>query len=176
MSHYRNLPFEIPESWEWVRLGDIREITMGQSPSGISINNNYGCEFHQGKSYFGNYILNNSLIYTSKTTKIAPPNSLIMSVRAPVGDVNITDREICIGRGLSSLNPRGEISVNFMFYWISHFKKTFNKKATGTTFLAISGDIIRNQLIPFPPILEQARILSQIQLIYKLLDSIIDKL
>ena len=176
ISHYENLPFEIPENWEWTTFEDIFEITMGQSPSGADINNTNGLEFHQGKLFFGNTRLRCSQIFTDKPTKIASPNSLIICVRAPVGDVNIIDREICIGRGLCALKPLGGISTNFMFFWMNYFKDIFEAKATGSTFAAISGAIIRNQFIPLPPLKEQQRILNHIQHIYDMLNSIVGEL
>lgn len=176
ISHYENLPFEIPKNWIWTKFEDVFEITMGQSPSGTDINHTDGLEFHQGKSFFGSSTLRHSQIFTDKPTKIAPANSLIMCVRAPVGDVNIIDREICIGRGLCALNPLGGISTNFMFFWVKYFKDTFEAKATGSTFTAISGEIIRNQSIPLPPLKEQQRILNQIQHIYGILDGIVAEL
>ena len=173
ISHYENLPFEIPRNWAWTSFKEIFDITMGQSPFGADINHEYGIEFHQGKMFFGDSILNHSQIFTKKASKVASANSLIMCVRAPVGDVNMVDREICIGRGLCTLKPIGNISVKFMFFWLSYFKTTFENKATGSTFSAISGEIIRTQHLPLPPMEEQKRILCRIMQIYDFLDRII---
>src|SRR5690554_404662 len=115
-SHYENLPFEIPENWAWTRFQDVFNILMGQSPSGEFISSNGEHEFHQGKTHFGDRYLLPSEIFTSHATKLAQPNSLLMCVRAPVGDINITKREICIGRGLCALKPLNEISVDLMYY------------------------------------------------------------
>jgi type I restriction enzyme S subunit len=175
-SHYGNLPFEIPQSWAWAKFQDVFEIVMGQSPEGIYINQTNGCEFHQGKTFFGKKLLNNSHVFTENPTKIADPDSLLISVRAPVGDVNITNRIICIGRGLCALKPLGGFSTQFMFQWVSYFKDIFNEKATGTTFLAISGDTLRSQDIPIPPYKEQRHILDCIESLYEQLDMIIYEL
>ena len=94
--HYRQLP----DSWETCQLKDIFDITMGQSPAGDTINGKYGTEFHQGKINFTNKYLAESAQYTTAPSKIAAPESLLLCVRAPVGIVNITKREICIGRGV----------------------------------------------------------------------------
>ena len=72
ISHYENLPFEIPENWIWTSFQEIFDITMGQSPSGVDINHEYGIEFHQGKLLFGDSILNHSQIFTKKASKTAP--------------------------------------------------------------------------------------------------------
>ena len=176
ISHYENLPFEIPESWEWARFQDVFKIVMGQSPSGECIGSKGEYEFHQGKTHFGDRVLLPSQTFTSHVTKLAQPHSLLMCVRAPVGDINITNREICIGRGLCALKPLNELSLDFMYYWASYFKNSFVNKATGTTFLAISGETIRNEFIPIPPLDEQRRIMKIINSINCMLDDIIAQL
>lgn len=95
---------QMPEDWKEGVLSDIAAIIMGQSPSGESINNRQeGMIFYQGKTEFGERFpsIKN---YTSNITRIAPQNSILLSVRAPVGDVNITLNQCCIGRGIASIN------------------------------------------------------------------------
>lgn len=166
--HYRQLP----DSWETCQLKDLFDITMGQSPAGDTINGKYGTEFHQGKINFTNKYLAESAQYTTTPSKIAAPESLLLCVRAPVGIVNITKREICIGRGLCSLRPKYDIDSLYWLYMLSTLKDYFEENATGSTFKAISGDIIRNASIPFPPLSEQRRILSKINELFCLLDKI----
>ena len=166
--HYRQLS----DSWETCQLKDIFDITMGQSPAGDTINGKYGTEFHQGKINFTNKYLAESAQFTTTPSKIAAPESLLLCVRAPVGIVNITKREICIGRGLCSLRPKYDIDSLYWLYMLSTLKDYFEENATGSTFKAISGDIIRNASIPFPPLSEQRRILSKINELFCLLDKI----
>lgn len=92
---------------------------MGSSTSSQDIcsDSNY-TEFHQGKICFSNYLLKESAQYTKNISKIAPKNSVLLCVRAPVGEVNITNREICIGRGLSSIHAYDKIQSDFLFYWL----------------------------------------------------------
>ncbi len=157
-------PFDIPSSWQWVRLGEVFNIIMGQSPEGKDINeNSNGIEFHQGKIFFTDYIIEHSNKYVYEATKIAPANSLLLCVRAPVGKVNITDRELCIGRGLCAIETLCDIEVNFIFYWLSAYEQVFIKQATGTTFVAITAETIKNQLIPLPPLMEQKRIVQKVR-------------
>ena len=170
------MPFRIPGNWVWARFQDVFEIVMGQSPNGEYISNDGEYEFHQGKTHFGDKMLLMSQVFTSYLTKLAQSNSLLMCVRAPVGDINITDREICIGRGLCALIPFDKISVAFMYYWVLYFKDSFVSKATGTTFLAISGETIRNEHIPIPPLEEQKRILYVINQLFNIVDRILDEL
>ncbi|HAT3994397.1 TPA: restriction endonuclease subunit S [Elizabethkingia anophelis] len=160
----------------WTRFEDVFNIIMGQSPSGEYINADGDYEFHQGKTHFGDKILSMSQTFTSYPTKIAQSHSLLVCVRAPVGDINITNREICIGRGLCSLKPLNQISLDFAYYWVSFFKDSFVDKATGTTFLAISSETIRNEFIPIPPFEEQIKITTMINSLYTILDEIMAEL
>jgi type I restriction enzyme S subunit len=164
------IPFDIPASWEWVRLGEIISLIMGQSPDGNSVNLDTGIEFHQGKSYFSDYIINKSEQKTSNPTKIVPPNSILLCVRAPVGKVNITDREICIGRGLCGLVFLADMPFDFLFYILATYEYSFNKQATGTTFKAIQADTIVNQLFPLPPLAEQKRIITKIDDLFTIIE------
>lgn len=166
--HYGNLP----DSWEICQLKDIFDITMGQSPAGNTINGKCGTEFHQGKINFTDKYLSESGQYTTTPSKTAAPESLLLCVRAPVGVVNITKREICIGRGLCSLLPKYDIDCLYWLYMLSTLKDYFEENATGSTFKAISGDIIRNACIPFPPLSEQKRILSKINELFCVVDKI----
>ena len=166
--HYKQLP----DSWEICQLKDIFDITMGQSPAGDTINGKSGIEFHQGKLNFTEKYLSESGQYTTAPSKVAVPESLLLCVRAPVGIVNITKREICIGRGLCSLRPKYDIDCLFWLYMLSTLKDYFDENATGSTFKAISGEIIRNATIPFPPVPEQKRILLKINELFYFLDKI----
>lgn len=158
------IPFEIPESWEWVRLGDVVEMIMGQSPKGTDVvEGGDGIEFHQGKVYFGVDYLKSSNHTTINPTKIVEADTTLLCVRAPVGTANITKRRICIGRGLCGLVGYGKIKSSFLLNWVRAFKNDFIKKATGTTFIAITGDVVREQIIPLPPLEEQHRIVAKIE-------------
>lgn len=162
---------EIPSSWKWVRLGDVFDVVMGQSVSKDSVSRtNQGIEFHQGKINFGNKVLKKSSMATNKPLKIASEGAVLLCVRAPVGKVNITDRCICIGRGLSAILPYGFISSEFLYFWLMAHENIFIKKSTGTTFKAITKEIVKNLLIPLPPLREQKRILEKIKAIFPIID------
>ena len=160
------VPFEIPNSWQWCRISSIMRVVMGQSPEGETINDSKGVEFHQGKICFTETIISPSGIYTQKPAKIAEPNSLLLCVRAPVGICNITDRAICIGRGLCALKPYYNADLMLWLFFMSTYKKYFDERATGSTFKAISQDTISQTLIPLPPHSEQIRIVKQVRAIF----------
>lgn len=162
---------KIPEGWCNCRLCDVLEITMGQSPQGDSINCNEGIEFHQGKLCFSDKYLQCSNIFTTEPTKIAEVNSLLLCVRAPVGVVNITQRRICIGRGLCSLKPLYGTTL-YYFYLLQTLKDNFESQSTGTTFKSISGDIVKKEIIPLPPLAEQHRIVAKIEELFSKLEQI----
>ena len=167
-SHYENLP----QGWAVCKIKDIFNITMGQSPTGESINGVRGIEFHQGKIHFTESYLSQSGVYTDQPTKIAEVDSLLLCVRAPVGVLNITQRKICIGRGLCALKPKYEIDNLYWLFILSAYKDYFESNATGSTFKAISGDTIKNAVIKLPPLQEQKRVLSSIISLYESLDAI----
>ncbi|HEB9338556.1 TPA: restriction endonuclease subunit S [Campylobacter coli] len=154
---------KLPQGWEWKSLDEICEIVMGQSPNGNCIfnkdKNKDLIEFHQGKIAFSDKYINKSDFVTSDIRKIAKKNSVVLSVRAPVGEVNITSEDIAIGRGLCSINGI-KINNEFLFFYLLTLKKYFNDNSTGSTFKAISTKIIKETKIPLPPLKEQERIVG----------------
>lgn len=103
---YENVEFEggIPNGWKIVRLSDIADIIMGQSPESENYNTNCkGLPFHQGVGSYGDFYLIDD-VYSTKGNRIAEANSIIFSVRAPVGRINITLNKIILGRGVAGIN------------------------------------------------------------------------
>lgn len=156
----------IPEEWEVVRLGEVGEIIMGQSPASALVNQEgNGIPFLQGSAEFGaKYPLPKNWIV--KPLKLAPRNSILISVRAPVGDLNIADNVYCIGRGLAAIKVNNSKANNFFIWFVLHlFSGRLVKISQGSTFEAIGHNELNNFLIPLPPLSEQKRIaeiLSQI--------------
>ena len=158
------------QGWEYKRLGEVCKITMGQSPNGNSINNNNeGIEFHQGKTCFGERTLGISTLFSSEPTKLAEAHSVLLCVRAPVGFPNITDRQICIGRGLCALYAKEGINNTFLFYSLLGKQSYFEKNATGSTFKAISSKVVSDTIIPLPPKSTQLAIVSELDKINELI-------
>ncbi len=157
------------QGWEYKKLGEVCNITMGQSPDGKSINDNEGVEFHQGKTCFGEHTLGVSNLFSNAPVKLAEAHSVLLCVRAPVGYPNITDRKICIGRGLCALYAKEDIDNKFLFYSLLSKQSHFEKNATGSTFKAISSKVISNTEIPLPPKSTQLAIVSELDKINELI-------
>jgi len=155
----------LPKGWEIAKLENVSKLIMGQSPPGETYNEaGNGMPFLQGKAEF-NAIHPRHIKYTTKPLKIAPKGSVLISVRAPVGDVNIANINYCIGRGLASISlNNGE--NNYLYFLLTYLKPEIKKEGTGSTFKAINKTKIQSFKIPFPPLSEQQKItyvLSNIQ-------------
>lgn len=157
------------EGWEYKRLGELCDIVMGQSPMGNSINENNGIEFHQGKTNFGDKFLMESGIYTTSPIRIAEKKTILLCVRAPVGIINITERQVCIGRGLSSLKPRLGLELLYLYYCLLSKQNYFESNSTGSTFKAISSKVINNTIIQIPPKSTQLSIVSELDKLNELI-------
>jgi len=114
--------------------------------------------------------------YTSDPKKIAPKNSILISVRAPVGALNYNNREICIGRGLASINPLAGINVDYFYYALLTQIEILKEQSTGTTFKAITSKILMSLLLPIPPLSEQKRIVEKVDSIMKNIDKMEEEL
>ena len=153
------------ETWPRVRLGDVCEIRAGQSPEGRYYTTDSSfTEFHQGSKNFGSWELLPSGVYTEKTTKIVEPGTLLISVRAPVGDLNITPRQICIGRGLAGLLPGVSLDRDFLCYFLTAVTKSINDAAgAGSCFSSISMKQLSRLILPLPPLATQREIVARLE-------------
>lgn len=144
-----------------MKLKHAAEIIMGQSPKSDTYNDKGdGVPFFQGKSDFGE--LNpTERIYCSSPLKLAKEKDLLISVRAPVGDLNIANQECCIGRGLAAIRSKEGISnYKYLYYCILNKKEFLQSKSTGSTFKAISKSILEELEIELPNIDIQERIVQ----------------
>ena len=154
---------ELPKEWAWTRLGEISLIILGQSPPSSTYNENgEGLPFYQGKLEFGE-IYPVPQKWCSSPKKIAEKGDVLISVRAPVGPTNICPGKSCIGRGLAALRGMGGISPFFILYLIRAFENNIAQKGTGTTFNAITGDQLNEFRIPLPSLIEQNKIVENIE-------------
>jgi type I restriction enzyme S subunit len=154
----------IPKHWEVMRLGEVAEIIMGQSPPGETYNTQgVGMPFLQGKAEFGK-VYPSPVKYTTNPLKIGKTGSVLISVRAPVGDVNIANMDYCIGRGLASISFKNGYGYNeYLFYCLQFLKPLLEKEGYGSTFKAINKEVLTKFQIPLPPLEEQQKIAQILQ-------------
>ena len=141
----------IPEGWEVGVLSDISTITMGQSPCGTSYNENgEGIIFYQGRTEFG-FRFPSIRLYTTAPSRFAEVVSTLMSVRAPVGDINMALLRCCIGRGVASIKSNCDCN-SYIYYLMKSLKKRFDiYNGEGTVFGSVGRDTLRGMLITIPP-------------------------
>ena len=150
------------------RLDDIADISMGQSPLSQSYNlGKKGLPFYQGKTEFGDIYIKEPIIYCNSPIKIVEKNDILMSVRAPVGDVNIATQKSCIGRGLASIRAK-KVDYLYLFYLLKEQKIKIEKMGVGSTFKAINKNNISSLQIPIIEMSKQNRIKKYLLLIEKL--------
>ena len=148
---------EIPAGWEDGELKDIANITMGQSPPGESYNEvGNGMIFYQGCTDFGNRFPTVRK-FTTEPTRFAKEGDILLSVRAPVGTLNISKEDCCIGRGLGALNSKDNCIV-YLFGVMVNLKQIFDRRnVDGTTF----GSITKDDLFSLKVIKPEKSILKQ---------------
>lgn len=134
---------------EYIALKDVCKINMGQSPDSSSYNDNEdGIPFFQGNADFGErYPV--TRVWCNAPIKIAQPNDILISVRAPIGALNLSTEECCIGRGLAALTPdRSKVYLEFIYWLLRGKREELNSKGTGSTFKAISRKVLEETLVP----------------------------
>ncbi len=141
------------------RLDDVCAITIGQSPDSSTYNKERnGLPFFQGNADFGE-IHPSVRMWCSEPSKIARENDILISVRAPIGALNIANCECCIGRGLAALTVNNDICTReYLWYALSSKIDELNSKGTGSTFKAVNKSTLSETEIPLPPLDEQRHI------------------
>ena len=151
MVYNPELKREISEGWGVEKLENVANITMGQSPKGSSYNEaGEGLMFFQGSTDFG-WRFPIARQYTTEPSRIAEEDDILLSVRAPVGTLNIADTRCCIGRGLAAINSK--VGANsYIFNVMQDFKKLFDMmNSVGTTFGSITKDDLYSLQLVYPP-------------------------
>ncbi len=144
----------LPEGWRLGRLSEIANITMGQSPDGETYNlDGEGMIFYQGRTDFGRRFPT-ARVYTTSPTRYAKEGDVLLSVRAPVGDLNVASHDCCIGRGLASLRSQHNCQ-SYLFYQLQNLSNVFNvSDDEGTIFGSINKDDLFNIEIVVPTLQE----------------------
>lgn len=150
MVYNATLKRKIPAGWEDKQLCQIANITMGSSPTGDSLNESGdGVEFFQGSTDFG-WQFPSVRQFTSEPVRMAKRGDILLSVRAPVGDLNVAHIDCSIGRGLAALNSK-DGSDGFLFYVMQYFKTIFDRRnSEGTTFGSITKDDLHSLPLAYP--------------------------
>ena len=151
---------------EYVKLKEVCEISMGQSPDSSSYNKEMiGVPFFQGNADFGE---KNPDVraWTTKPRKMALINDILISVRAPIGALNYANKNCCIGRGLASIRPIKDFYLKeYIFYLLKSKKDELNKLGTGSTFKAINKSVLENLKVPILNVNDQTKIVKQLDMI-----------
>ena len=155
--------------WTEGTLSDIADITMGQSPSGSSYNEDgNGTIFFQGRAEFG-FRFPTVRLYTTEPKRMACANDTLMSVRAPVGDLNVAHTDCCIGRGLAAIHSKNN-HQSFVLYTMFSLKKQLDVfNGEGTVF----GSINRNSLNEIPLLIPSSEKLDEFEALVAPMDAAI---
>jgi type I restriction enzyme S subunit len=155
---YKDTPIgKIPVDWEVVHLSDVSEVNMGQSPSVKDCNEEgKGLPLYQGNAEFGSRYPSPHK-WCNRPKKIANEGDLLMSVRPPVGEINIAPHKCCLGRGLAAIRAK-VINDNFLYQSILLRRRDLQRIAQGNTFEAINREDLSEFLVLMPSLPEQKRI------------------
>ncbi len=167
------IPFEIPDSWEWVRLSYIGEIVGGGTPktgeTSYWENGDIPWLTPADMKYVkGKYVSSGERFITEKglnesSAQLMPMGTVLYSSRAPIGYIAIAENSICTNQGFKSLVPfLKEINL-YAYYCLIAFTPDIQSRASGTTFKEISGAEFGRTIIPIPPLSEQHRIVAKIE-------------
>jgi type I restriction enzyme S subunit len=167
------IPFDVPESWEWCRLSSLGQIVGGGTPkteksdnwsngsipwlTPADMKNVHGKYVSRGERNISEQGLNSS------SARMIPKNSIVYSSRAPIGYIAITSNPLCTNQGFKSIVPFDFDVVHYLYFCIIERTPEILSRASGTTFKEISGTEFGQTLVPLPPLAEQYRIVEQIE-------------
>ena len=166
------IPFDIPENWCWVGLGEIGNVVGGGTPKTGNPRNwddgdipwitpadmKYQSKYVLcGERCISAYGLNHS------SAQLMPKGTVLFSSRAPIGYIGIAANHICTNQGFKSLVPFSMNTNEYLYYAIMAVTKTIEKMASGTTFKEVSGATVKMVSIPLPPLEEQKRIVARLE-------------
>jgi type I restriction enzyme, S subunit len=163
---------DLPPGWIEVRLSDMADVIAGQAPPGKSYNDSgVGLPLFQGKTDFTAMYIGEPRLWTTDASKLAEHDDVLLSVRAPVGPTNLARERCAIGRGLAAIRGRPGVVQRYLLYALRATASALQDQATGTTFAAITSEVIRNHSIRLAPTPEQKRIVAAIEEQFSRLDT-----
>ena len=154
---------EIPKHWEKTKLKYLANVNMGQSPSSDKYNKkSVGLPFLQGNAEFSSlHPLPDT--YCIEPNKTCSEGDILLSVRAPVGELNIADQVYGIGRGLCSISPNDSLINDFAWFLLHGVREQLYILATGSTYKAVAMDDVENMVCTLPPKIEQKEIAKYLE-------------
>ena len=148
-------------------LKELVDIQMGQSPESKFYNyDKIGLPFYQGKADFGR-INPTPKMWCSKSKKEAKPNDILISVRAPVGDLNINKEQSCIGRGLAAITCKSDVDMMYLYYHLKYLKPQLRHISTGSTFESINRSQLENLIITYKSYAKQIKISNTLNVVQR---------
>lgn len=168
-------PFDIPDSWEWVRLGEIGIVTSGGTPR--KAEKSYWDDANipwitpavmskaQNNIIFDNHNVGkiNQKGLSNSSAQLISANSIVVSSRAPIGYINIVPFAYTTNQGCKSISTYAKVDNKYVYYAIKFSVPDMYKRASGTTFKEISGTRFGETVIPLPPLEEQKRIITKVE-------------
>ena len=163
------IPFDIPESWEWVRLGEISFITSGGTPS-RTVSSYWGGDIPWVKisDISGKYVTKTEEKITllgleSSSAKIFPKGTLLYTIFATIGTVGILDIDAATNQAIAGVTFYGQYNLDYLYYILLGLKDILVAKGKGMAQMNINQTILKNTPIPLPPLAEQQRIVAKIE-------------
>lgn len=150
----------IPSEWDVLNLSNemVADLIMGQSPASSTYNQaGEGTPFMQGKAEFGS-VYPNPNKWCTAPSRLAEKDDILMSVRAPVGNVNIAPFKCAMGRGLAAIRAKKGSAPLYLFFYLTFSKKRLEDEGTGSIFKAINKGVLENFKIALPEMGEQKNI------------------
>lgn len=149
-----------PKTWQEVSLGAVAAVNMGQSPSSLAYNvKGIGLPLIQGNNdVCDSYTIDR--VWTSEVTKTAEKGEIILSVRAPVGQIALAHTKVCLGRGVCSIESKHK---KFLWHFLKYFESKWGNLEQGSTFSAVNSSDIKNLKLNLPSSEEQKRIVEVLE-------------
>lgn len=162
---------ELPNGWATATLGEVADVVAGQSPAGVDVNESgEGVPFFQGKAEFGD-LYPEIRKWTTNAARTAASGDVLLSVRAPVGPTNVAPVDCAIGRGLMAIRRHPSFADRYLLWVLRSSAEQLRSFATGSTFEAVTGPVVRQHVVAVAPSAEQERIVAAIEEAFSKLDA-----
>lgn len=156
---------------EYRKLDELCNINMGQSPDSMSYNEFAdGLPFFQGNADFG-VMYPIPRIWCNAPIKVVEPETLLISVRAPIGALNFAKVQSCIGRGLAGITSKEGVNLKYIYYCLQGKNAELNRKGTGSTFKAIAKKDLGETVVKVISEEEQTEIIQILDMVSAIIEN-----